>query len=151
MKTSLFNTALIGSMPRGKEILMARRKLSAGLIDNASYEKLIDEKTKEVVRLQEDLDVDIITSGEIDRDNYVSFISEKLGGVSQMSMAEMLDYVDDKREFENILNTLDVPASSIKNAICTGKLEYKGDIVASELQKLKSFTNRPVKITMPGP
>lgn len=151
MKTSLFNTALIGSMPRGKEILMARRKLSAGLIDNESYEKLIDEKTKEVVRLQEDLDVDIITSGEIDRDNYVSFISEKLGGVSQMSMAEMLDYVDDKREFENILNTLDVPASSIKNAICTGKLEYKGDIVASELQKLKSFTNRPVKITMPGP
>ena len=151
MKTSLFNTALIGSMPRGKEILMARRKLSAGLIDNASYEKLIDEKTKEVVRLQEDLDVDIITSGEIDRDNYVSFISEKLGGVSQMSMAEMLDYVDDKREFENILNTLDVPASSIKNAICTGKLEYKGDIVVSELQKLKSFTNRPVKITMPGP
>lgn len=151
MKTSLFNTALIGSMPRGKEILMARRKLSAGLIDNACYEKLIDEKTKEVVRLQEDLDVDIITSGEIDRDNYVSFISEKLGGVSQMSMAEMLDYVDDKREFENILNTLDVPASSIKNAICTGKLKYKGDIVASELQKLKSFTNRPVKITMPGP
>lgn len=151
MKTSLFNTALIGSMPRGKEILMARRKLSAGLIDNASYEKLIDEKTKEVVRLQEDLDVDIITSGEIDRDNYVSFISEKLGGVSQMSMAEMLDYVDDKREFENILNTLDVPASSIKNAICTGKVEYTGDIVASELQKLKSFTNRPVKITLPGP
>ena len=138
-------------MPRGHEILMARRKLSAGLIDQETYEKLVDEKTKEVVKLQEDLDIDIITSGEIGRDNYVSFISEKLGGVSQMSMAEMLDYVDDKREFENILNTLDVPASSIKNAICTGKVEYTGDIVASELKKLKSFTDRPVKITLPGP
>ena len=151
MKTNLFKTSLIGSMPRGHEILMARRKLSAGLIDEETYEKLVDEKTKEVVKLQEDLDIDIITSGEIGRDNYVSFISEKLGGVSQMSMAEMLDYVDDKREFENILNTLDVPASSIKNAICTGKVEYTGDIVASELKKLKSFTNRPVKITLPGP
>ena len=138
-------------MPRGHEILMARRKLSAGLIDEEIYQKLVDEKTKEVVKVQEDLDIDIITSGEIGRDNYVSFISEKLGGVSQMSMAEMLDYVDDKREFENILNTLDVPASSIKNAICTGKVEYTGDIVASELKKLKSFTNRPVKITLPGP
>lgn len=138
-------------MPRGHEILMARRKLSAGLIDEETYQKLVDEKTKEVVKLQEDLDIDIITSGEIGRDNYVSFISEKLGGVSQMSMAEMLDYVDDKREFENILNTLDVPASSIKNAICTGKVEYTGDIVASELKKLKSFTNKPVKITLPGP
>lgn len=151
MKTNLFKTSLIGSMPRGHQILMARRKLSAGLIDQDTYEKLVDEKTKEVVKLQEDLDIDIITSGEIGRDNYVSFISEKLGGVSQMSMAEMLDYVDDKREFENILNTLDVPASSIKNAICTGKVEYTGDIVASELEKLKSFTNKPVKITLPGP
>lgn len=151
MKTNLFKTSLIGSMPRGHEILMARRKLSAGLIDEETYQKLVDEKTKEVVKLQEGLDIDIITSGEIGRDNYVSFISEKLGGVSQMSMAEMLDYVDDKREFENILNTLDVPASSIKNAICTGKVEYTGDIVASELEKLKSFTNRPVKITLPGP
>ncbi|WP_295884175.1 cobalamin-independent methionine synthase II family protein [uncultured Anaerococcus sp.] len=151
MKTNLFKTSLIGSMPRGHEMLMARRKLSAELIDQETYEKLVDEKTKEVVKLQEDLDIDIITSGEIGRDNYVSFISEKLGGVYQMSMAEMLDYVDDKREFENILNTLDVPASSIKNAICTGKVEYTGDIVASELKKLKSFTNRPVKITLPGP
>lgn len=76
---------------------------------------------------------------------------KKIGGVSQMSMAEMLDYIDDKREFENILKTLDVPATSIKNAICTGKLEYKGEIVANELKLLKSFTKKPVKITMPGP
>ena len=151
VNTKLFPTALIGSMPRGKEILLARRKLSADLIDEANYEKLVEEKTKEVVNLQEDLDIDIISSGEIGRDNYVSFISKKLGGVTQMSMAQMLDYVDDKREFENILTTLDVPASSIKNAICTGKLEYKGDIVSNELRLLKSLTKRPVKITMPGP
>lgn len=148
---AIFNTSLIGSMPRGDEILLARRKLAANLIDEQSYQDLVKEKTRQVVKFQEDLDIDIITSGEIERDNYVSFISEKLGGVTQMSMAEMLDYVDDKREFENILTTLDVPASSIKNAICTGKLEYKGDIVSNELKLLKSLTNRPVKITMPGP
>ncbi len=138
-------------MPRGSEILKARRMLSANLLTIDEYDKLIYDKTKEVVDLQEELDIDIITSGEIARDNYVSFISEKLDGVSQMSMAEMLDYVDDKREFENILNTLDVPASSIKNAICTGKLSYTGDIVSEELKLLKSLTDRPVKITLPGP
>ncbi len=151
MKNKLFNTSLIGSMPRGDEILKARRMLKANMISLSDYEKMVYEKTKEVVQMQEELDVDIITSGEIARDNYVSFISEKLGGVTQMSMAEMLDYVDDKREFENILNTLDVPATSIKNAICTGKLEYKGEIVQEELKLLKSLTNRAVKITMPGP
>lgn len=147
----LFNTSLIGSLPRGNQILNSVRKLKAGLISKEEYDDLIAKKTEEVVKIQEDLDLDIITSGEIGRDNYVSFISEKIGGVSQMSMAEMLDYIDDKREFENILKTLDVPATSIKNAICTGKLEYKGEIVANELKLLKSFTKKPVKITMPGP
>ena len=147
----MFNSALIGSLPRGERIMMARRKIRAHLMDQKEYDQLVMAKMAEVVAMQEDLDLDVITSGEIERDNYVSFISEKLGGVTQMSMAEMLDYVDNKQEFENILNILDVPASSIKNAICTGKLAYRDEIVARELAKLKSLTQRPVKITMPGP
>lgn len=147
----MFNSALIGSLPRGERIMMARRKIRAHLMDQKEYDQLVMDKMAEVVAMQEDLGLDVITSGEIERDNYVSFISEKLGGVTQMSMAEMLDYVDNKQEFENILNILDVPASSIKNAICTGKLAYRDEIVARELAKLKSLTRRPVKITMPGP
>jgi len=68
-----------------------------------------------------------------------------------MNMSEMLDYIDDKKAFENILTTLDVPAVSIKNAICDGKLTYNGGIVADELRMMKKFTNKPVKITLPGP
>jgi 5-methyltetrahydropteroyltriglutamate--homocysteine methyltransferase len=68
-----------------------------------------------------------------------------------MSMSEMLDYIDDKKAFENILTTLDVPAVSIRNAICVGKLKYNGDIVANELRTMKKFTDKPVKITIPGP
>ncbi|MDQ0508744.1 5-methyltetrahydropteroyltriglutamate--homocysteine methyltransferase [Peptoniphilus ivorii] len=146
-----FSASLMGSLPRGEQILLARRKLRAGMIAEEDYQSLVYEKTRDVIRMQEDLDVDIITSGEIERDNYVSFIAEKLDGVTEMSMGEMLEYVDDKREFENILNTLDVPANSMKNAICTGKLGYRGEIVAKELRMMKSLTDRPVKITMPGP
>lgn len=82
MKDRLFQTSLIGSMPRGEEILKARRMLRANMISPSQYQDMIYEKTQEVVKMQEDLGVDIITSGEIERDNYVSFISEKLGGVT---------------------------------------------------------------------
>lgn len=146
-----FSTALIGSMPRGEEILLARRKVRAGMMELSTYQELVRQRTADVVRMQEELDIDIITSGEIGRDNYVSFIAEKLGGVTEMSMGDMLPYVDDKKEFEQILQTLDVPSNAIKNAICTGKLSYRGDIVFEELKLLKSLTKRPVKITMPGP
>ncbi|GIQ70498.1 5-methyltetrahydropteroyltriglutamate--homocysteine methyltransferase [Xylanibacillus composti] len=115
------------------------------------FDQLIERETQKVIKLQEDLGIDVITSGELGRDNYVSFVSDKIGGVRMMSMSEMLDYIDDKKAFENMLTTLDVPAVSMKNAICVGKLHDKGDIVANELLTMKKFTDKPVKITLPGP
>jgi len=150
-RLSLFPTSLLGSMPRSKEVLNAMRMMRRGTLDSNDFNKLIERETQQVIKLQEDLGVDIITSGELGRDNYVSFVSDKIGGIRMMSMSEMLDYIDDKKAFENILTTLDVPASSIKNAICVGKLNYNGDIVAGELQMMKKFTDKPVKITIPGP
>lgn len=151
MEKSLFNTSLIGSLPRGNELLKRRHMLRAGMITKEEYDNTVFQKMQEVVRMQEELDIDVITSGEIYRDNYVSFISDKIDGVQSMSMAEMIDYVDDKQSFENILTTLDVPATSIKNAICVGRLRHTGDIVLNELKLLKKLTNRKIKITMPGP
>lgn len=147
----LFPASLIGSMPRSKMVLSALRMMRSGRIDPNDFNQLIEAETHKVVKLQEDLGVDIITSGELGRDNYVSFVSEKVGGVRMMSMSEMLDYVENKKAFEDMLTALDVPAVSIKNAICVGKLQYKGDIVARELMTLKKFTGKPVKITLPGP
>ncbi len=147
----LFPTSLIGSMPRSKEVLSALRMIRRGTIEPNDFNKLIEMETQKVIKLQEDLGIDIITSGELGRDNYVSFVSDKISGVRMMSMSEMLDYIDDKKAFETILTTLDVPAVSIKNAICVGKLHYNGGIVADELMTMKKFTNKPVKITIPGP
>lgn len=147
----LFPASLIGSMPRSKMVLSALRMMRSGRIDPNDFNQLIEAETHKVVKLQEDLGVDIITSGELGRDNYVSFVSEKVGGVRMMSMSEMLDYVENKKAFEDMLTALDVPAVSIKNAICVGKLQYKGDIVARELMTLKKFTGKPAKITLPGP
>jgi 5-methyltetrahydropteroyltriglutamate--homocysteine methyltransferase len=138
-------------MPRSKEVLRALRMMRRGTMERNDFNQLIEMETQKVIQLQEDFGVDVITSGELGRDNYVSFVSDKIGGVRMMSMSEMLDYIDDKKAFENILTTLDVPAVSIKNAICVGKLEYTGDIVANELMMIKKFTDKPVKITMPGP
>lgn len=150
-KLPLFPTSLIGSMPRSTEVLSALRMVKRGKMEPVQFNQLVEAETRKVVKLQEDLGVDIITSGELGRDNYVSFVSEKLGGVRMMSMSEMLDYVDDKKAFEEMLTALDVPAVSIKNAICVGRLQYNGEIVANELITLKKFTDKPVKITLPGP
>lgn len=151
MSLPLFPTSLIGSMPRSKEVLSALRMKRSGRIEPNDFDQLIETETHKVVKLQVVHGIDVITSGELGRDNYVSFVSDKIGGVQMMSMSEMLDYIDDKKAFEEMLTALDVPAVSIKNAICTGKLHYNGDIVAGELKMIKQFTDKPVKVTLPGP
>ena len=151
MNSSSFLTSLLGSMPRSKKLLTAKRKLNKGNIDLKTYQEILDEETKYVVELQENNYIDIITSGELNRDNYVSFIAERLDGVTMMSMADMFDYIEDKQGFEQILEILDVPAISIKNAICTGKVKYNKPLVAQEMIELKKLTNKRIKATLPGP
>lgn len=138
-------------MPRNDEILRALRKRSKGSISEAEFLNIINGEEDEVVKLQEKHNITYISSGELSRDNYVSFIATKLAGVRMMSMAEMLDYVEDKKAFEEVLSILDVPAISIKNAICEGKISRRTNIVCDELKRLKKRTNGKVKITLPGP
>ena len=151
MTNSSFLVSLLGSMPRSKKLLTAKRKLNKGNIDLKTYQEILDEETKYVVELQENNNIDIITSGELNRDNYVSFIAERLEGVTMMSMADMFDYIEDKQGFEQILEILDVPAISIKNAICTGKVKYNKPLVTDEMIELKKLTNKKIKATLPGP
>lgn len=151
MNSSSFLTSLLGSMPRSKKLLTAKRKLNKGNIDLKTYQEILDEETKYVVELQENNYIDIITSGELNRDNYVSFIAERLDGVTMMSMADMFDYIEEKQGFEQILEILDVPAISIKNAICTGKVKYNKPLVADEMIELKKLTDKKIKATLPGP
>ena len=151
MTNSSFLVSLLGSMPRSKKLLTAKRKLNKGNIDLKTYQEILDEETKYVVELQENNCIDVITSGELNRDNYVSFIAERLDGVTMMSMADMFDYIEDKQGFEQILEILDVPAISIKNAICTGKVKYNKPLVADEMIELKKLTDKKIKATLPGP
>ncbi|MGF3114229.1 cobalamin-independent methionine synthase II family protein [Facklamia sp. P12937] len=146
-----FTITLVGSMPRSKNLMTLKRKVSRGLADQADLEDLLEKETQKVVSLQEKNGINIITDGELDRDNYVSFISKKIKGIVTMNMGDMLEFIDDKKAFEQILEILDVPAVSIKNAICNGKMEYVKPLVADNMRKLKNYTNYPIKATLPGP
>ena len=105
----------------------------------------------ETLRLQEEAGVDLVTDGEQRRDNFYSFVAEKLDGVSLLTLAEMLDLVEDRQAFERILQTLDVPAYAISNAVCVGTIARARPLAVDDLLFLKRHTDKPVKVTLPGP
>ncbi len=117
----------------------------------AEFDAVADAAVLEALRCQEAAGVDLVTDGEQRRDNFYSFVAEKLEGVQLMSLAEMLDIVEDKVGFERILDTLDVPAFSIRNPTCVGKISRRSPLAVDELRFLRRHTIHPIKVPLPGP
>ena len=68
-----------------------------------------------------------------------------------MTLAEMLDVVEDKAGFEQLLQTLDVPAYSISSPICTGQIAPARAADGRRSAFARRHTDRPIKVTLPGP
>lgn len=147
----LFPVTTVGSWPRPPQIAEAFRQLRRQRIDRVEFDRIADAAVIDLLRLQDKVGCDIVTDGELRRDNFYSFVAQKLAGVRLMTLAEMLDVVEDKAGFERLLQTLDVPAYSISSPICVGKVERRDPLTVDDLRFVKRHTGRPVKITLPGP
>lgn len=146
-----FQTTQVGSWPRSKTMLRALRDRRTGNMTREAFDAVADEEVRRTVRIQEDAGLDVLVDGEHRRDNFYSFITEKVEGTKLMSLAEMLDEVEDKSGFEEMLTTLDVPASAIRNPTCVGRLSRREPLALNDFRFVKSLTDKPVKMTLPGP
>lgn len=147
----LFPVTTVGSWPRPPELLRALRRKQQGQLSAEEFNRSADAAVLEALRRQESAGVDLVTDGEQRRDNFYSFVAEKLAGVRLMSLAEMLEVVEDKAGFERILQTLDVPAFSIQNPTCVGRICLREPLALDEYCFLRQHTNRPIKVPLPGP
>jgi len=146
-----FAVTQVGSWPRSREIIRSLAATQRGELPRAEFQRQADAEVRRIVDLQIEAGVDVIVDGEIRRDNFYSFIADKLDGTRLLSLADLLDTVEDKSGFEEMLETLDVPASAIRNPTCVGRLARREPLALGEYRFLRSLTDRPVKMTLPGP
>lgn len=147
----LFPVTVVGSLPRSKPMQEALRKRQSGRITEAEFQAVADVAVRECLNMQIAAGVDIVSDGEQRRDNFYSFVAEKVEGVRLMSLADMLEYVEDKAAFERLLNALDVPAFAIKNPVVVGKLRRARPLALDDFRFLKNLTDRAIKVALPGP
>jgi methionine synthase II (cobalamin-independent) len=150
-KPKTFTTTQVGSWPRSREMLKALRSYQKKAISRDDFDQVADTEIRRTVHLQEKAGLDIIVDGEHRRESFYAFITDKVAGTQLMSLAEMLDYVEDKAEFEEMLRTMDMPASAVKNPTCVGRLSRRDTLAVDDLRFLRSISKKPVKITLPGP
>lgn len=146
MKFKPFTTSLMGSMPRSKELLDARKNG-----DENAFQKTLLKDTEDVVKLEEDSGIDVIVDGELSRDNYMSFVANKVKGVKLMSLEEMAEKTTDKKSFEESVKSMDASDTNIHNPVAVDKIGTDSILDYEEIKRMKTMTDHPIKATLPSP
>ncbi|HEV2386239.1 MAG TPA: cobalamin-independent methionine synthase II family protein [Candidatus Acidoferrales bacterium] len=150
-ETKLFPVTVVGSWPRTPGLVRALRRKQAGELAEAEFQQEADRAVIDALAAQERAGVDIVSDGEQRRDNFYSFVVDKLSGLRLMKVSELMDYMKDRARYEEILRALDVPAFAIKSPIAVERIGTKNGLARDELAFAKGHTKRPVKVPLPGP
>ncbi|WP_291378945.1 5-methyltetrahydropteroyltriglutamate--homocysteine S-methyltransferase, partial [Demequina sp.] len=73
-------TTTIGSFPQTPEIRKARAAWAKGTLTDVEYEAAMKAEIESVVKLQEDLGLDVLVHGEAERNDMVQYFAELLDG-----------------------------------------------------------------------
>jgi 5-methyltetrahydropteroyltriglutamate--homocysteine methyltransferase len=151
-KAQLFPVTVVGSWTRPEWLVGALRRRQADELSAEEFNRIADDAVLAAIKYQEDAGVDIVADGEMRRDNFYSFVVEKLSGMRLMKLSQLLDYMKDRAGFEEILRGLDVPAFAIKSPIAVDRVRGSEDGIAlDEARFLKAHTRRQTKVPIPGP
>src|SRR6266576_638284 len=141
----------IGSWPRPRWMLQAMHEHIEGRLGDAEFQATADDAVRLSVEAQLRSAVDVVTDGEQRRDNYASFVGGRLDNCQLIPLTDLLPLVDDPEKFEREMRSLDVPASEVRHPALFGPLGRSRPLAGHEHAFLRSLTDRPVKIALPGP
>ncbi len=144
-------TTVVGSLPRPEAMREALKKKRKDKISEQEFQQIADGSVRAAVQLQERAGIDVISDGEMRRENFYSFLADCVDGIKLLSLADLLDYVEDKAAFERLLQSLDVPAFAIHNPVVEGKITVKKPLGLDEFNYVRGLTNKPIKVALPGP
>ena len=141
----------IGSWPRPRWMLQAIHDHVEGRLSEEQFTSTAEDATRLAVAAQARADVDVLTDGKQRRDNYASFVGARLDNCQLIPLTDLLPLVDDPVKFEQEMQSLDVPASDVRHPALFGPLGRRRPLAVHELEFVRSLSDRPVKIALPGP
>jgi 5-methyltetrahydropteroyltriglutamate--homocysteine methyltransferase len=76
----LFPTTTIGSFPQTAEVRQARAQFKKGALSAEQYNDFLRDKTRDAVRRQNEIGLDVLVHGEFERNDMVEYFGEQLEG-----------------------------------------------------------------------
>ena len=146
-----FSTTLIGSMPRSRELLKLKEKSIEDKTYLNEYRKKLFSETEEVIHMLEDTGIDVVISGELSRDNYMSYVAEHVPGIKLMTMEDIKSITGNTEEFNKSLEEMDAADNSMNSPVCIDKISTDVELNTEEVDMIRNITDKPFKMTLPSP
>lgn len=137
-----FRADHIGSLIRPPELVQAREAFEAGTLSREALTEAENRAIRDVVKLQEDAGLQVVTDGEFRRSTYSdSFTTTAISGI-EILMTE-----------DEGWKTSDTHGHRMARRIpsVVSKVEWVDSQNSRDFAYLKSLTDRTPKITVPGP
>lgn len=126
-------TTSVGSFPKPPELQAARNKMLRGELGANELEQMEREATAFWIKTQEELGIDILVDGEMDRGDMVTYFSELLDGFTISGLV---------RSYGN---------RYYRKPIAVGPIGRKSPMTLKTWEYAQSLTDKPVKGMLTGP
>ena len=146
-----FTTSLIGSLPRSKELLLLKESCKKSEKYTEVYLQKYIEETNKVISFQKDCGIEVIVSGELNRDNYMSYIGEIVDGVKLLTLEELKELTGNNENFRKSLEEMDASDNSMNSPICFKRINTEVRLNKKEIEVLKDSSVEHYKCTLPSP
>ena len=131
----LLPTTTIGSFPQSKLVRSKRALWRIGELSNEEYEKFIESEIARWIKIQEELDIDVLVHGEFERTDMVEFFGQKFKGFASTKFGWVQSY----------------GSRAVKPPIIYGDVKHIEAVTVKETAFAQSLTTRPVKGMLTGP
>ncbi|KAM0943579.1 putative 5-methyltetrahydropteroyltriglutamate--homocysteine S-methyltransferase [Dioscorea sansibarensis] len=128
-------TTTIGSFPQTMDLRRLRREYKANKISEEEYVQAIREEISKVVKLQEELDIDVLVHGEPERNDMVEYFGEQLAGITFTVNGWVQSY----------------GSRCVKPPIIYGDVSRPKAMTVFWSSMAQSMTSRPMKAMLTGP
>ncbi len=128
-------TTTIGSFPQTPDLRRVRAAARRGALDQAAYERRMEEEIDAVIRLQEELGLDVLVHGEPERNDMVQYFGEQLAGFATTEHGWVQSY----------------GTRYVRPPIIFGDVSRPRPITVAWSRYAQSRTRKPVKGMLTGP
>lgn len=128
-------TTTIGSYPQTSAIRKARAAFRAGSVDEAEYVSRMRKEIADVIKLQEELGLDVLVHGEPERNDMVQYFAEQLEGFFATQNGWVQSY----------------GSRCVRPPILYGDVVRTHPMTVEWISYAQSLTDKPVKGMLTGP